>query len=793
MAIDSPDKRKPLARKRRIEARLGSLSILFFLFMSSVLVVVLLLIIKNITETASRDYVRFYSVEAVNKLNAYLNRELGIVSKIARSNALTSWFANESDNDWRSVVYEEMMSYVGMLYSTELYFGINATLNEYSVKADSSFDQFKPFDMLSQAKEYDHWYFDCIASKHDYTLNIDIDKVTNQRRLWINHKVVHDGNILGVFCSGLQFGEVIKALFSSFTAANTRGFVVDSKGVIQMDSSFTADYKLDEYKTERRIQEMSDDASFAAVMNGYFAAENYFTAEDRVQVIGLTAEPFSYASVVPIPGTNWTVVTFYAESLFGVAKLLPLLYAMIGGLIVYTVVTRFLRRKLIFIPLHRLMDSLDKVGADTDAEIYGHDADDEFGDIARTVQSMREHLARNNEALLEAMELMGKANQAKTEFLARMSHEIRTPMNAIIGMAAIARQSEDPARLQHCLQSICDASAYLLGIINDILDMSKIEAGKFELSKTDFPLAAMLRQVKTVMVYKFAEKRQQFTVSVDTNVPAAIVADQQRLAQVIINLLSNAHKFTPQDGAINLDIRCLPGADDACVLQIAATDNGIGIAPEQQAKLFLPFEQVDGGMARKYEGTGLGLAISKKIVELMGGAISVTSELDKGARFVFTIRAGLGSATDEWEQSVPNPEKDAPIFTGKRILLAEDIDINREIFIALLEDTEVAIDCAENGLKACSMFADAPDAYDMIFMDIHMPIMDGYEATKRIRSMNFPKSRAIPIIAITANVFREDIEKCLAAGMNGHIGKPVEYNAVIAAMRQHMALSQSLP
>ena len=378
---------------------------------------------------------------------------------------------------------------------------------------------------------------------------------------------------------------------------------------------------------------------------------------------------------------------------------------------------------------------------------------------------------------------------SKSSFLARMSHEIRTPMNAIIGMTDIARNSRDPEKISRCLVKINEASNHLLGVINDVLDMSKIAAGKLELSETDFPFQAMLRQVETVANYKIEEKQQNFEVLVEDDVPEAIVADRQHLAQVITNLLSNANKFTPEGGAIKLHVKRLPDEDRRCVLQISVTDSGIGITAEQQARLFRSFEQADGSISRKYGGTGLGLAISRKIVELMDGKIWVESEIGNGASFIFTIRVGIGEAKDEDLESAPgkNERPDTgPLFAGKKILLAEDVEINREILITLLEDTGVEIHSAENGKIACDLFSAAPELYDMIFMDIHMPDMDGFEATKCIRAMDLPKARKIPIVAMTANVFREDIDKCLAVGMNDHVGKPLDIDDVLAKMKKYL-------
>ncbi|MDR2898355.1 MAG: response regulator [Spirochaetaceae bacterium] len=374
-------------------------------------------------------------------------------------------------------------------------------------------------------------------------------------------------------------------------------------------------------------------------------------------------------------------------------------------------------------------------------------------------------------------------NKSKTTFLARMSHEMRTPMNAIIGMTAIAHQTEDREKTDYCLDRISEASNHLLGIINDILDMSKIEAGKLELSESAYSLKEMLRQVLTIVSFSIEEKKQHFTVTIDESVPSALHGDRQRLAQVIANLVGNASKFTPEQGKIQLHISRLEEQQNPFTLQFEVIDNGIGITQEQQKRLFQLFEQADGGISRKFGGTGLGLAISKNIVELMGGTISVQSESGKGSRFVFTIR----TQEAEPEEQPKNAEPDTPPrFPGKRILLAEDIDINREILAALLEDTEITIDNAVNGREACDIFAAADGNYDMIFMDIHMPEVDGYEATKCIREMNIASAKTIPIVAMTANVFKEDVEKCLKAGMNDHLGKPIQFELVIEKLEKYL-------
>ena len=392
-----------------------------------------------------------------------------------------------------------------------------------------------------------------------------------------------------------------------------------------------------------------------------------------------------------------------------------------------------------------------------------------------------------NAQLASEKEAAEKGSRAKSTFLANMSHELRTPMNAIIGMTAIGLSGDSIERKDHSLKKIDDASKHLLGVINDILDVSKIEAGKFELSEVEFDFEKMLRQIETVINFRIDEKKLKFAIEVDKNIPQNMIGDDQRLKQVIINLLSNAVKFTPESGCIKLSVNYLGEEAGKCAIKIAVSDTGIGISREQQAKLFHSFQQADNDTTRKFGGTGLGLKISKNIIDMMGGDIWIESELGKGSTFAFIIKMKFGAAGEQTSDSCDIDLADvAGLFKGRNILLAEDVEINREIVASLLEPTLIEIDYAENGKEAVRMFSEAPDKYDLIFMDVQMPEMDGYEATRTIRELDVPNAKDIPILAMTANVFKEDVENCLEAGMNSHIGKPFAFNEVIDKLSRYL-------
>ena len=405
----------------------------------------------------------------------------------------------------------------------------------------------------------------------------------------------------------------------------------------------------------------------------------------------------------------------------------------------------------------------------------------------REMQVANKKLKKAKDIATEALQTAENANKAKTDFLSNMSHDIRTPMNAIIGMTSLIRHDAgNKDKVIEYADKIDISSQHLLGIINDVLDMSKIEAGKTVFKYTDFSILDFITELNTIFHSQIDEKNQTLTIIKENIRHEWVNGDQVHLMQIFSNLVSNAVKYTQEGGKIQFLVEeCETKSSVYAKYRFLVSDNGMGMSADFKDTIFDAFTRAESSMTNKIQGTGLGMAITKNLVEAMGGTIDVESELSQGS--CFEVLIDLRIAEDRFVSSAEQAEKDEPagnVLKGMRFLCAEDNELNAEILMELLKIEGAECTICENGKRVLEAFEQsAPGDYDMILMDVQMPVMNGYEATKAIRRSSHELAKTIPIIAMTANAFSEDIQHSLAAGMNAHVSKPVEMKVLEKTIR----------
>ena len=405
---------------------------------------------------------------------------------------------------------------------------------------------------------------------------------------------------------------------------------------------------------------------------------------------------------------------------------------------------------------------------------------------------VNDELRQAQDIAAEALQSAERASKAKTDFLANMSHDIRTPMNAIIGITTLMKNElHQPEKLAEHLDKLENSGQLLLGIINDILDMSRIESGKTTLNVEKMNLPQQISQLDSIIRQQAGQRRQTFTVNTHLQ-HENVLADPNRLNQVLMNILSNAVKYTPTGGHIRFEVDELPRNEHYARYRFVVQDDGIGMSEAYQKTLFDPFTREERSGTNKVQGTGLGMAITKNIVDLMGGSINVESTTGKGTRFEVVLEFPVDAEADTVPEAqvLPEEEEETSPLSGMKFLCAEDNAINAEILEMLLEANGASCTICSNGQEIVDAFASVkPGEYDMILMDVQMPVMDGLEATRRIRSGENPLGRIIPILAMTANAFLEDMQKSREAGMDEHLSKPVD----IAALEQTVKRFRVIP
>jgi signal transduction histidine kinase/CheY-like chemotaxis protein len=455
---------------------------------------------------------------------------------------------------------------------------------------------------------------------------------------------------------------------------------------------------------------------------------------------------------VPIGDIEWAVLVFVPTDVLGSSSN-TVLSNFMSYLIFITILVVAILSLLIFITLKR-----------------------------RSERHMLQQQEKNNQILEQAADKANRANLAKSEFLSHMSHDIRTPINGIVGMVNIAlKNTEDAERMHECLTKISGAADHLLSLINDVLEMSRIESGRVEIASKPLNIRTLVDNCSSIIEGQLLTRKLTFSVEMGTLEHPALLGDELRLRQIFINILGNAVKFTPDGGTITFRVAELEADDSQTRYRFEVEDNGIGMSEEFQEHIFEAFSQEDGGSRTTYVGTGLGMSITQQFVEMMGGTITVRSRISEGS--CFTVEIPFPYVEEEKKEEVQQVNKS---LKGLRVLLVEDNELNMEIAVEILEDEEVVVTTAEDGQYAVEEFEKSPPgSFDMILMDIMMPRMNGYEATRAIRASEHPDAKKVPIIAMSANAYAEDVAEALNSGMNAHVPKPIDVHRLFEVMYQY--------
>ena len=983
VSIDSGNK-----QGRKLAVRFRNINALLVIVILIIMVAVSTFSMLNLVEKVSDDYARFYAVETANILGSYLGNEISLIAHAARSPEIVEWFADEGNTQKRDAAFHNMMMFSNMLQIDGIYFAILDSLNEFSIDSGIDISEFVPFDKLDPNILYDQWFFYALESEFDYTLNLDVDKVTDTSRIWINHKVEKDGKPIGIICSALQFDYIFHELFGQYDSRNVVGYILDYNGIIQISSYvpdpdiLTTDFTAEDIEN-RHILDVNSDPALATALMEYLINPEISKGRLEPEVVTLSSGNFRFLSIAKIPNTNWLTISFYnANALLDFFSTFFPVIIIILAFILYVATSSIIMTRMIFSPLVSLTQSVSS-DADNGKSIYGLGRDDEIGRLARETTDAWERLneksadlitsmearerqenilhainaiseslfsAENEEAfnavLPDGMELLAKcmdidriyiwqnvvqnnnlhftlthewleesvdfglpvstghtlsyvenipgwferflrneyvygpasempekeriilergfvktilavpvhlhgvfwgfisydncriegtltrdeidiltsgsliiasainrnsitanlqeavqkaetASRSKSDFLANMSHEIRTPMNSIIGFSELALDDYIPSRTKDFLKKILDNSQWLLQILNDVLDISKIESGKMELESIPFDLNEIFNACHTMFLPKAEEKGVAIYFYAEPAAGKRLYGDPVKLRQVLSNLLANAVKFT-SEGIIKMQAYTKEITKDSVTVLFEVQDSGIGISYDQLENIFDPFSQADSGTTRKYGGSGLGLPITKNIIEMMGGKLDVESAPGIGSKFTFQIVFLATDAPADSPAYVEPVYDDSakPIFKGE-VLVCEDNTMNQQVICEHLDRVGLTSAVAQNGEEAVKMVTERPDSadsstngsvgsgkkqFDLIFMDIHMPVMDGIEAATEILKLD----SNIPIIAMTANVMANDKEVYSKVGMKDIIGKPFSSQELWKCLRKYL-------
>jgi len=789
--------------RSRLSRRITFLNLVILVLVLAVIAVLSMGAVTGITDTASRRIAHIHSQESVGRFMSHLDRNLVLLRMVANSSAIQEWFADENNDEKRYAALNELLRIAPFLPVPEFYMGIAGSLNEYMMGLDTTIDDFVSHGRMSPYEPMDEWFFNMMGTDRTFTLNVDIDKATHTWNIWLLYRVVHEGRDVGLLCIPFRIDYLLDDVFGQYDDEFISGYIVDGNGFVHVESGAFYHYTFWE---DDGVHISTIDAGLGEFVHNFtIRDEMFFTEDAQIEVIRLRDGHHDYAAIAPIPHSTWMIITLFdSRMLFGIGDILPVLIILVSAFIVFAFVSMITIHRGVFMPLANLTSSVSLITDDNAQQVrmvYGEERTDEIGDLSRTIHSMlkkvREATVKEQE-LLERMfeeqkriEVAEESNQAKSAFLARMSHEIRTPISAVLGIAEIGLQSPNISRgVEDSFTKIYSSGKLLLGIINDILDFSKIEGGKMIIHPTKYDTASLINNAANLHYAYVGEKNIKFNLHVDENLPVYLVGDTLRIEQTIINVLSNAFKYT-DSGSVNLSLQCRPLNAEKITLEISINDTGLGMSKEQLAVLFDAYTRFHEQEKSGVSGTGLGMSITANLVRMMDGTINVESEVGSGTTVTISIPQEIVSAEVLGKEAAARLQQFEAYFDGiekKRklvldpmpygnILVVDDIEPNLYVAQGLLAFYSLNVETCKSGQEAIDKIKQGK-VYDIVFMDHMMPGISGPKTMKILRDMGYTQ----PIVALTANALVGQEEEYIKSGFDAFLSKPImteKLNAVL--------------
>ncbi|MGQ8366919.1 response regulator [Glaciecola sp. 1036] len=712
----------------------------------------------------------------------YFNRDQKLIEFGLAADDYKKWMKNPDDELAKDAAIKNIKIICDLVNCYGWFMFSNQSLNGYDW--NRKYNEIQTDQIILSR---DSWYTEILSSGKQVYIMSSIHPKTQEKGVFFDYIVREQDKVIGLMGTYIYIDNIVTTILQRDSSSVTNLFVDEARVVRSLHEDNPQNELQNTLVDQVNNQNWENllPATSIAQINEFIGTNA--AASDAMYYTDITIEGKTYLlGALHVKEVDWIAISLFPQSLIQQKFDNVYLFAVAVLILLFSLLlTIFVIHREVFDPVSKLNQYVDAIHMGDFHKTIGNLGTDVMQNLGNRISHMAAHIAEQveqlqeaNNALIQATERANKANNAKSLFLSNMSHEMRTPLNAVLGFVQFAKEAKSPQELERYLRKIDNASGHLLNIINDLLDLNKIESGELELDHVNFNLNKVLRKVMNICQLKIQEKQLTVAFFVDPSTPVHLLGDSLRLEQILINLINNASKYT-EKGSIHLVISGKKLDRKYASLSFSVIDTGIGMTPQQLSRIFKPFNQADASITRRFGGSGLGLTISKQLAQAMGGDITVLSKIGEGSTFTCrVILEYLEVAPEKIQQTLPEsiPESELKTLAGKKLLLVEDNDINQEIAKGILAPLKLQIDVAVNGKQAVEMCEN--NAYDVVLMDIQMPEMDGLEATKLI----LKRAPETKVIGLSAHSTKEDEIFSMKIGMQAYLTKPIDKQKLFTAI-----------